>query len=472
MFLLILEISQKQSYIFSSNVLKDNIKNSALIAWVTSSDYFKKKCPQEYDEDLNLVYAGGGHTVLCFESEDAAKKFSSKVTESLMRDCPEMRVFVKIVKYCDEISPGENLKKLTSALEGKKSLRKSDFSQGTFGIEKIDMNTFRPVRVLTGDEIDISEQEKRIDRELLPEGYKNVTKFEELGGDKNSVNFIAVVHIDGNGMGKRVTDLYEKLAREKVSWDEFRKRIRRFSDGIDSDFKSAFKEMNEQIAAMLKNQGLEDLKLKENVMPIRRIITSGDDICFVSEGRIGIEASRIFIECLKRKENAEDKKKYSACAGIAIVHVKYPFFRAYELAEKLCSSAKSKGAAISPEDNGRNVCALDWQIEYGELGDTVEEIREDYRDADGNLITARPYVLEGPDVVGCVKYECFRKTIEMIKKDDTYARTKIKGLRSVMKKTKEHSDHYLDFNKMSKFKDCDRAVLFDAIESMDVYLEL
>ena len=472
MVLLILEISQKQSYIFSSNVLKDNIKNSALIAWVTSSDYFQKRCPQEYDEDSNLVYAGGGHTVLCFDTEDAAKAFSGKVTESLMRDCPDMRVFVKMMNYDDSITPGENLKKLTSALEVKKSLRQSAFSQGTFGIEKTDMTTFEPIRILTGGETEVPEQEKRIDRELLPEGFKNVTKFEELGGDKNSVNFIAVVHIDGNGMGKRVADLYEKLAEEKVSWDEFRKRIRRFSDGIDGDFKAAFKEMNEQIATMLKNQGLEDLKLKENVMPIRRIITSGDDICFVSEGRIGIEASRIFIECLKQKVNAEDKKKYNACAGIAIVHVKYPFFRAYELAEKMCSNAKARGAKLSPEDNGSSVCSLDWHIEYGELGDTVEEIRENYNDADGDSITARPYVLEGPDVEGATKYECFRKMIEMLKKDDAYARTKIKGLRNVLKKTMKHSDYYLDFNKMSKFKDCDRAVLFDAIESMDVYLEL
>lgn len=41
-FLTILEVSQKQAYIFSSNKLKDNVTNSAVIAWVMDGDYFEK----------------------------------------------------------------------------------------------------------------------------------------------------------------------------------------------------------------------------------------------------------------------------------------------------------------------------------------------------------------------------------------------------------------------------------------------
>ena len=35
-YLVMLEVSQKQAYIFGSNKLKDNIRNSAIIAWIMS----------------------------------------------------------------------------------------------------------------------------------------------------------------------------------------------------------------------------------------------------------------------------------------------------------------------------------------------------------------------------------------------------------------------------------------------------
>ena len=40
----IVEVSQKQAYIFSSNHLKDNVLNSATIAYITSSEYFTEAC--------------------------------------------------------------------------------------------------------------------------------------------------------------------------------------------------------------------------------------------------------------------------------------------------------------------------------------------------------------------------------------------------------------------------------------------
>ena len=56
--LTILEVSQKQAYIFSSNKLRDNITNSAVIAWVMSSDYFQEKIadPKVFDRKENFVY--------------------------------------------------------------------------------------------------------------------------------------------------------------------------------------------------------------------------------------------------------------------------------------------------------------------------------------------------------------------------------------------------------------------------------
>ena len=58
----ILEVSQKQAFIFSSNKLRENVSNSAAIAYVTDSAFFEDS-GAPYDETKNLVYSGGGHSL-------------------------------------------------------------------------------------------------------------------------------------------------------------------------------------------------------------------------------------------------------------------------------------------------------------------------------------------------------------------------------------------------------------------------
>ncbi len=75
----------------------------------------------------------------------------------------------------------------------------------------------------------------------MPEGYVMPYKLEELGVSKDDSSFVAIVHIDGNGMGKRVENLRTKC--KDLSWEEYKKTLRSFSDAIDADFKTAFRGM-------------------------------------------------------------------------------------------------------------------------------------------------------------------------------------------------------------------------------------
>ncbi len=125
-FLLILEVSQKQNYIFASNKLQENVQRSQDIADVTSSAFFKQAAPELYDEKANMVYSGGGHTVLQFDAEtaEAAKKaavaFASRVTGEVFRRYNGLELFVKTLLYDEQKTPGANLLALSAALERKK----------------------------------------------------------------------------------------------------------------------------------------------------------------------------------------------------------------------------------------------------------------------------------------------------------------------------------------------------------------
>ena len=70
-FLTMFEVSQKQSYIFGSNRLKENIINSSVIAWIMSPEYFEVVIDDEtiFNKKDNLVYSGGGHIILEFSTK-------------------------------------------------------------------------------------------------------------------------------------------------------------------------------------------------------------------------------------------------------------------------------------------------------------------------------------------------------------------------------------------------------------------
>lgn len=515
-YLTILEVSQKQAFIFGSNKLKENIKNSEIIAQITDAQYIEKAVGNKeiFDVQKNLVYAGGGHTVLEFESKDQSVKCVSAVTGTIRDDFNELEMFAKTIEYDNSLDPGKNLKNLTAALERKKALRKSAFHQGSFGVESIDTIRLKPV--LDENDNKAKEQITIKQKELsVPAGFNAVDKLENLGGKKGESNFVAIVHIDGNAMGKRMENFYEKHKEE--DWDTYKDNLRKFSESIDADFKQAYADMEKYVANNIRNGKLSALELQNNNFPVRRIITAGDDICFISEGRIGIECAVSFIKALTTKINPIDNSGYSACAGVAIVHQKYPFFKAYELAEMLCSNAKKFGASIDEEENGKDISSIDWHIEYGEIKDTLGEIRSEYTTVDGNQMELRPYIVHATEEINKLEnvrqYENFKKVIQFMsgicKKssgsdNSSYARGKVKELRNVFKQGDDMTQHFLKFNKMEGFalegffngyqsqdigqlfkgksekykvftKTYDgkeRCVLFDAIEIIDTFVSM
>lgn len=464
MWLDILEVSQKQAYIFTSNELSKNVERSSQIAWMTESDFFEKVIgdPSLYSESENFVYAGGGHTVLQFESEAKAKEFNFRLTKAVHLLYPDAELFAAVKEYIADQSPAENLKALKEKLEKKKAFRRASFHQGTFGVEKLHTGTKNPEIIETKDPADplyslrqdVEKGRKKLldqaDGDTIPKGYRQPYYFGKIGGEKGNANYIAVVHIDGNGMGSRVAGFYDSIG--KGSWDQFRKGTRKFSEQIDRDFKAAFLEMTETVRDQLDKGRLKDLDLEKGMLPVRRIITSGDDICFVAEGRIGIECAAAFLRSLACKEDLQGKA-YSACAGVVIVHQKYPFFRAYELAEKLCGNAKKFGAKLSPEDNGRSVSSIDWHLELGEIQDTVDEIRSNYRTRDGMQLEMRPYIVTaGDETLQKEPYRQYSKFVEVIKKyrgsGEKEIGGKLKELRGVLKRGKAATDHYLHTHKL------------------------
>lgn len=403
--LMILEVSQKQAYIFASRKLKDNCDRSQQIADVTGEDFFKKVWPN-YSQD-NMVYTGGGHSVLQFEDRETAFLFARAVTYQVLKDYPGMELYVTHIPYNAQRSPQENLEELTKALEKKKARRQQSFHQ-----------------ILSGNASAAPMGSSLISKP--PKGWSWTNDVNQISGKDGKDNFLAVVHLDGNSMGKRVQRIYEKTGSD---WEECRKLLHLFSTEIITHFSEAFNDMILELT-----QALEKEKWADRIIPVRKLIGAGDDVCFLTRGTLGLECAASFIDHLRKKVNRADGQNYSACAGVVMIHTAAPFRQAYDLSEALCRNAKQFVA-----EHGGDFDALDYHIEFGQIKNALSEVQDNLKAEDGTYMTTRPFALSGP-VRKERTYSHFINLVRYLQsKGNELPRSKMKTLRSAFQQGEDET---------------------------------
>lgn len=494
-YLMILEVSRKQDYIFSEKKLIENVNRSRDIAYVTSNEFFKTVAKGSYNETDNYVYAGGGHTIVEYPDKESADRFARVITLYVLEHYPGLEIFAKGIEYDDQDKEKKNEKetaseaflRLTQELEKKKSVRWESIRRLNFGgtQENTDVESAELGKI----------RREYPDMVAAPEGCVFPKDFDKLSFADDEYayksvkdNFLAVVHVDGNAMGTRVQNIY----KSEDDFDKLKVKLRNFSESIQSQFEEAFSEMTQEIYRVYGDK----LRLGSDrdpserglrILPVRPVVLAGDDVCFVTAGNIGLECARIFLEKLSTKVNKEDGKRYSACAGVAIVHRKYPFHMAYNMSEHLCGSAKKSGVEL---DVSGKYSLIDWHIEYGQLKEKLSEIREAYITDDGADMVLRPLVVINPDnerVEKELTYDYFKQTcISFQKNNDNISRSKVKELRNAIKQGEIETEYYIKKNMMKNitgkdgvlFKEIARSrakdavsvrhsLIFDAVEAMD-----
>jgi len=231
--------------------------------------------------------------------------------------------------------------------------------------------------------------QKRFNKELGDE-FCFIDQLEDLGRIKGEDSHIAVVHIDGNDIGSRFAEM------------KALEGIRNLSITMDKATKEAFSDLLSYITSnydqIMESLGFDDSSYDEKrkyprdgdnkkILPLRQIILGGDDVTFVCDGKLGLYFSKLFIKFLEKKE-VSDQKDITACAGVAVIKTKYPFYRGYQLSEELCNSAKtlSKQGDIP-------VSCIDFHISSGGISGSLNEMREKYYRVPQGSLLFRPYKL-------------------------------------------------------------------------------
>ncbi|MDF5732510.1 MAG: hypothetical protein PUP92_32065 [Rhizonema sp. PD38] len=192
--------------------------------------------------------------------------------------------------------------------------------------------------------------------------YQFPFRTDHLGRSDGESSYAAIVHADGNGMGKR----FQKYGKEAQNNREYIQRIRDFSKSVEQAGLNALKAVAQVIIKSIQ-QGKVVGKLGEfnlnakYYLPFRPLVYGGDDITFVCEGRLGLELAALFLKAFE-KQPVADGQPLTACAGVCVVKTHYPFVRAYEISENLCKEAKTFVKDERQEYGADYFSAIDWHL--------------------------------------------------------------------------------------------------------------
>ena len=245
---------------------------------------------------------------------------------------------------------------------------------------------------------------------------------------------IAVIHIDGNGVGGVMRKLAD--AKERVDATVFEEQVgckrndpdslRRFLLNINERLQRAvemsFAEAWADIARLAERDA-EAAGRSYTAVPVVPVIVGGDDVTVITSGDYALPFAARYLGHYERKTGEDPLLRYltppegsatgpmTAAAGVAVVRRNFPFHLAYGLAEKLVDGAKAVGKTTGPPCSTLGFHAL--------FDTTVLDVKE-LLSAYTNF-TARPFrLVDGDSVCDCA--ECRQKQEDGQKDSDAATR--------------------------------------------------
>ncbi|MEG4418225.1 hypothetical protein QUA70_06395 [Microcoleus sp. LAD1_D5] len=536
----VLDTTGIQPYIFGSNRLRENIGASYLVSQATDNwarealNKLKKNINREVyafdpekpqseakprieDDGLaaELVYAGGGNTVLLFSEKQYAVEFTKILSKRILEEAPGINL-VAVHQEFDWDS--QSLYKVVqdlmkNDLDVKKRSRIPSAPLLGLGVTATCRSTQLVAVDMSVPFKDEDDEPYLISREILnkrkavelannhlkhklitstSEIYEFPLRTDYMGRSEGDSSYVGVIHADGNGMGKR----FQKFGKDKSNRD-YIIAMRELSRSVNDAGINALRKVIEMLAASIIDVE-EDGKIVKKVMgkfaiegnnlPFRPLVYGGDDVTFVCDGRLGLELAAIYLEALEKQKIA-DGKPIKACAGICVVKTHYPFARAYQLSEDLCRKAKK----FVKDENKGDFSALDWHLAASGLSGSISEIRDrEYKVLAGSL-SMRPVSFRKEQHSDWRTWEGFTKVVKHLNEDEEWKgrHNKVIALRDVLRQGIDATQKFLKNyrikdEQLPSFPECsglsvtlakqgwvhETCGYFDAIEAMEFYISL
>jgi hypothetical protein len=402
-----------QQYIFASNKLRENIGASFIIERQLYGDLLASvlesvlgyrpllhdwdKENTELEPEFEVGYIGGGNALLFFKGERnevLARQFIKEFSTQVLVTFPGLQPAFGLLRNFNMEGDyptqfrllHQSLLKNKMEVQPSNSIMKhgitADCPWSNDAAEILHRPSGKWISRSTNAKLEASEkaQSHLIQSAQFPclgQRYMFTEQIDQLGQPEQG-SYIAVVHVDGNGMGARFSQV-QSLA-------ELRSR----SKSVSGRVVTAMNILVEQLIHDYEQGRLDDLSIQKDkntqriILPLRPILVGGDDITFVCEGRLGLYLAEKFVADFYHQD--EDLMS-GACAGVAIVKTHFPFYKVVQLAEELCKEAKKNAR------NANGACYISYYYSATTFSGSLEQLRIRSQKANEGLMYFGPYCL-------------------------------------------------------------------------------
>lgn len=412
------DIRDIQRYIFNTNKVRDIIGASLLV-----NDLLKRglaQCQKKYPEIKETMieqFTGGGNACYLFRTGKDAQVINRELARWILKETRSLQLAVAAIPKTGRYD--EDYESLQQEMARVKMRMPKTSLMGALPIVIHEETTGLPVvEVIQGPE-----GEERVSAEVAQKRrmvYRNAAaaaiKFDDMVDQKEKDSTLAVVHIDGNSMGKRI----KKLMECETDYGQAMQKMKKISESIHSGFQEAFSQMEECALSWAKRTPGEDVEKRY----VRKIICAGDDITFVCTGKLALSLVEAFVHALEDKvmysgESEEDadpeERGFSVCAGIAYMQSHFPFSDAYQIAEQCCENAKKKAKQSECKEGEIVGNWVDFQVCKDIYSTYLRTSREkNYLLPDGEYLIKRPYYIP-------YESDCYPRFKRMNEKNDKYS---------------------------------------------------
>jgi len=294
-YLLIVDTTQIQPFIFGGNRLRENVGASHLVASVTGewslqevgnvtprhnvADAAENKlddtpCVESGAIAAEVIYAGGGNVAILFSDKLDAERFERVLSRRVLEYAPNLQTVIacreidweqeSLIETFDQVFERLNIEKRSRTLSAPLHGLGVTVSCQATGLPAIGMS-----RVINDDPTsqypasaealaklgtvsDANERLRRMCKGALKDGFAFPLDMDKLGRTHGEQSQIAVVHSDGDGVGacikkigKKLTEKFQQANISSYSQlnREYVKQLREFSRAVDSSGREALRKV-------------------------------------------------------------------------------------------------------------------------------------------------------------------------------------------------------------------------------------
>lgn len=485
-----------QNYIYKTNKIKEIIGASRIVENIVTdglkayADKQSDKCLLDWEDNekspwdamekdnsilMQVLFIGGGNAYVLFRNETECTNANKFLSKYVLEKTYSLQLAVAYVEKTNSYK--DDYKKLNQKLSALK-MRMND-------AKPLGLQPFMAQDSLTGYPLTTKvygadnsakyiSTERYLKLQAAKENSEDVKILDDMISEKGTKSVLAVAHIDGNNMGKRI----KNIMQDRITYEEAIPVMREISLNVRSAFIKAYQAAEKKIADMMGKSGYS-----------RKVILAGDDITFICNSDVAIKATEVFIkECMKYdmfvdgKLSANENHRvygFSACAGIAFFNSHFPFSDAYMVAEECCDEGAKKYAK---DRMHMEVCDglerigsyIDYQVCTHIKAADIELYRDKNYTIDGESVLFRPYYIKEQDD-SCLNKNNIDKDIDILwnnlrefKKPENRGTAKmLRNAISIGKSEREKTKTFLESRKVILPKTPEKS-WYDALEIMDI----